>query len=105
MFSKSLIRALCQNPLLTTTPFIFLTAKGDKADLRRGMQLSADDYLTKPFSSEDLLDAIAVRLAKQAATQRFYTKVVPTDFSAQLVLAESLSHAIEQSELSLHYQS
>jgi EAL domain-containing protein (putative c-di-GMP-specific phosphodiesterase class I)/FixJ family two-component response regulator len=98
------LRALRQNPLLTTTPFIFLTAKGDKADLRRGMQLGADDYLTKPFSSEELLETIAVRLARQAAMQRFYTEAVPTDFPAQLALAESLSRAIERSELSLHYQ-
>lgn len=43
-------------------PFIFLTAKGDKKDLRVGMNLGADDYLTKPASAEDLLDAINARL-------------------------------------------
>ena len=43
-------------------PFIFLTAKGDKKDLRIGMNLGADDYLTKPASAEDLLDAINARL-------------------------------------------
>src|SRR6185295_16266815 len=43
-------------------PFIFLTAKGDKKDLRTGMNLGADDYLTKPASAEEVLSAINVRL-------------------------------------------
>jgi|ERR1043166_2692188 DNA-binding NarL/FixJ family response regulator len=43
-------------------PFIFLTAKGDKKDLRTGMNLGADDYLTKPASAEDVLNAINARL-------------------------------------------
>lgn len=43
-------------------PFIFLTAKGDKKDLRTGMNLGADDYVTKPASAEDLLAAINARL-------------------------------------------
>ncbi|MGK7903279.1 MAG: EAL domain-containing protein [Hormoscilla sp.] len=46
-------------------PFIFLTAKASKADLRAGMNLGADDYLTKPFSRDELLGAIAARLQKR----------------------------------------
>ncbi|GAB3794917.1 hypothetical protein GCM10028819_10070 [Spirosoma humi] len=45
-------------------PFIFLTAKSDMVDLRRGMELGADDYLTKPFSTKDLLAAIESRLKR-----------------------------------------
>lgn len=45
-------------------PFIFLTAKGDKKDLRMGMNLGADDYLTKPASAEDVLAAINTRLSR-----------------------------------------
>ncbi|MGJ3245635.1 MAG: EAL domain-containing response regulator [Elainellaceae cyanobacterium] len=45
--------------------FIFLSAKSDKSDIRQGMNLGADDYLTKPFTSTDLLDAISARLQKQ----------------------------------------
>jgi DNA-binding NarL/FixJ family response regulator len=48
-----------------TIPFLFLTAKGDKLDLRKGMNLGADDYLTKPVTREDLLAAIKVRLARR----------------------------------------
>lgn len=56
---------LRQNPLTATIPFIFLTAKADKVDLRQGMEMGADDYLTKPFTRTELLGAIAARLQKQ----------------------------------------
>lgn len=45
-------------------PFIFLTAKAEKTDLRKGMEMGADDYITKPFDGIDLLNAIEVRLTK-----------------------------------------
>ncbi|MBS1744572.1 MAG: response regulator [Bacteroidetes bacterium] len=48
-------------------PFIFLTAKTEKADVRKGMELGADDYITKPFDGIDLLHAIEVRLKKAEA--------------------------------------
>jgi|SRR6476661_695132 len=51
-----------QNPQLSGVPFIFLTAKTERADLRRGMELGADDYLTKPFDETELLSAITSRL-------------------------------------------
>jgi two-component system, sensor histidine kinase and response regulator len=46
-------------------PFIFLSAKTTKEDLRMGMNLGADDYLTKPFTKKELLSAVNTRLAKQ----------------------------------------
>jgi DNA-binding NarL/FixJ family response regulator len=49
---------------LTRTPFIFLTAKGEKDDLRSGMNLGADDYLTKPVANADLIRAIEARLRR-----------------------------------------
>jgi len=55
---------LRRQPGTATTPFIFLTAKADKADRRTGMGLGADDYLTKPFTSEEVLSAINARLAR-----------------------------------------
>ena len=54
-------------PATATLPFIFLTAKGDKRDLRRGMNLGADDYLTKPVLREDLLEAVRTRLTRHRA--------------------------------------
>ncbi|TPG72289.1 cyclic nucleotide-binding domain-containing protein [Hymenobacter nivis] len=53
-----------QNARLAGTPFIFLTARAARADVRRGMELGADDYLTKPFVNSELLGAIAGRLAR-----------------------------------------
>ena len=53
-------------------PFIFLTAKTEKTDMRKGMALGADDYLTKPFDDTDLLNAIDARLRKSAMRQKQY---------------------------------
>jgi CRP-like cAMP-binding protein len=53
-------------------PFIFLTAKTEKTDIRKGMNLGADDYLTKPFDDTDLLNAIETRLRKSAMQQKHY---------------------------------
>ena len=59
-------------PSLALTPFIFLTAMTDKGDIREGMELGADDYLTKPFSRTDVLNAISSRLAKQKKLMKQY---------------------------------
>lgn len=61
---------LQQNSSTETIPFIFLTAKSAKTDLRQGMALGADDYLTKPFTRDELLAAIAARLEKQVILER-----------------------------------
>ncbi|MEQ8995877.1 MAG: EAL domain-containing protein [Coleofasciculus sp. B1-GNL1-01] len=61
----SVLKTLRQETTFATTPFIFLTAKAAKADFRQGMELGADDYLTKPFTRAELLGAIATRFKKQ----------------------------------------
>ncbi|MET4081966.1 DNA-binding response OmpR family regulator [Pedobacter sp. UYP30] len=53
----------------SSIPFIFLTAKAEHADLRKGMELGADDYLIKPFDGIELLNAIDIRLKKKAAAE------------------------------------
>lgn len=55
-------------------PFIFLTAKAERNDLRRGMESGADDYLTKPFDDRELLTAIESRLRKKEAQQNSFCK-------------------------------
>jgi DNA-binding NarL/FixJ family response regulator len=59
------LQALRADPATVTTPLIFLTAKGEKADVRGGMNLGADDYLTKPVAKADLLTAISARLKRR----------------------------------------
>lgn len=58
------LKALSQHPKTKRLPFIFLSAKTDRNDIRKGMNLGADDYLTKPFEEEDLIHAIESRIAK-----------------------------------------
>lgn len=60
------LATLRSDPLTAIIPFIFVSCKGERPDLRKGMELGADDYLTKPCMGEELLSAIATRLKKQA---------------------------------------
>lgn len=60
----SVLRILSKNHLTMDIPFIFLTAKTNREDFRKGMSLGADDYITKPFTDMELIDAIEVRLKK-----------------------------------------
>jgi len=64
-----LLKQLRQNHLTQSIPFIFLSARVAKTDQRLGMNLGADDYLTKPCSAADLLEAINSRLSKRHAIQ------------------------------------
>lgn len=68
------LHLLKRNPATEQIPFIFLTAKGDRSDFRKGMGMGADDYITKPFDDIELLDAIEVRLKKQQVLQGKYTE-------------------------------
>jgi CheY-like chemotaxis protein len=58
------LHILSKDPETAGIPFIFLTAKSERSDIRAGMELGADDYITKPFDGSDLLKVIEVRLAK-----------------------------------------
>src|SRR3954471_8638276 len=73
MDGYGVIQALQTDALLARIPFIFLTAKGEKEDLRSGMNLGADDYLTKPVANADLVRAIETRLrrSQQQAEREF----------------------------------
>lgn len=67
MDGHQMLAALRQDPRLTHVPFIFLTALADWENMRQGMNLGADDYLTKPFKQAELLRAVRARLEKQVA--------------------------------------
>lgn len=66
------LHILNKNTETSSIPFIFLTAKTEKTDIRKGMTLGADDYLTKPFDDTDLLNAIETRLRKHKLRSKQY---------------------------------
>jgi DNA-binding NarL/FixJ family response regulator len=67
MDGYDVLHALRGDRTISGTPFIFLTAKGEKRDQRAGMNLGADDYLTKPVSADELLGAVSARLDRELA--------------------------------------
>src|SRR6266446_4167699 len=64
------LTALRENEATATIPFIFLSGAVEKPNVRRGMELGADDYLTKPFTHKELITAVKARLTKQAEVHR-----------------------------------
>lgn len=70
MDGYEVISRLRENTLTDTIPFVFLTGKSEPDDIRRGMNLGADDYLYKPFSADELLSAIQLRLKKNEALRQ-----------------------------------
>ena len=63
------LRELRADPDTAAIPIIFLTAAASRADMRKGMELGADDYITKPYTVEELLAAVRTRLARQHTIQ------------------------------------
>ena len=82
-------------------PFIFLTARADKSDFRRGMKLGADDYITKPFDDVDLLDAVEMRL-KKSERLRSISSSTESNFSTflqEVKSYEAFQHLTADQEL------
>jgi CRP-like cAMP-binding protein/AmiR/NasT family two-component response regulator len=67
---------LNKNPETASIPFIFLTAKAERLDFRKGMEMGADDYLTKPFDDIELLHAIESRLIKNEMMKAYFSKTL-----------------------------
>ncbi len=84
----SVLNALRAESHTATIPFIFLTARGEKPDVRAGMNLGADDYLTKPVAKVDLLQAIRARLKRRAEQEK---PVFNPDFHSAKPLEQRLS--------------
>ncbi len=85
------IQKIQEESNLSFIPFIFLSAKNAKTDLRKGMELGADDYLTKPFSAEELITAINVRLNKnQKREERAESKINKLTTSISFALPHEL---------------
>lgn len=62
-----------KNASIQQTPFIFITAKTERSDLRKGMEMGADDYITKPFEDIELLNAVETRLKRLDILDKMYT--------------------------------
>lgn len=76
MDGHALVRAVRGDPLLAHIPMVLLTAKADRTDVREGMNLGADDYLTKPFQRDELLACIRAQLEKADAQKMASERVV-----------------------------
>ncbi|MBH8552085.1 response regulator [Nostocaceae cyanobacterium CENA357] len=72
MDGYGVLNTLRQHPITAVIPFIFLTGSDTKASVRKGMELGADDYLTKPSTVSELLRAIAIRLEKKQAILKYW---------------------------------
>ena len=68
------LQAMSKDNETAGIPFIFLTAKSEKGDFRKGMTLGADDYLTKPFEEKELLEAIESRLIKNDFLRKKFSR-------------------------------
>jgi len=68
------LHLLSKNEETSSIPFIFLTARAERSDLRKGMEMGADDYLTKPFDDVELLNSIESRLKKKGILEKKFTK-------------------------------
>lgn len=76
MDGYTVLTTLRQDPLMAGIPFIFLTASDSRGEVRKGMELGADDYITKPSTLDELLNAIATRLRKQASLQNWCNNIL-----------------------------
>jgi DNA-binding NarL/FixJ family response regulator len=100
----AVLKAVREHAPTAAVPFVFLTAKDEKFDLRLGMNMGADDYLTKPIDHEDLLAAIIARLERhrvRAAGQQASAPAAPApDFSSAAPL-EQLGLTAREAEVLL----
>jgi two-component system, sensor histidine kinase and response regulator len=76
---------------VSAVPFIFLTAKAEKADMRRGMELGANDYLTKPFTTDELIEAVNAQFRKLDQIQGMIAQKVTTQVNE---LGANISYAL-----------
>lgn len=86
MDGHEVLAALRASSATSSLPFIYLTARGDRADMREGMNLGADDYLTKPVAREELLAAVTARLSRHQTL--LGARVEGPDFSSSAPLEE-----------------
>lgn len=87
----SVLYLVQKNPKLADVPFIFLTAKTERENFRKGMEMGADDYITKPFSDTELLNAVESRLKKAERKNK-----QATEFEKVSMFSDNSSFALQQ---------
>ncbi|MBW4441701.1 MAG: response regulator [Plectolyngbya sp. WJT66-NPBG17] len=98
----AVLSELRQQTETATIPFIFLTGRSDRADIRMGMELGADDYLTKPFTQEELIGAVQSclnkydRLSRQSEAQAQETQTIEKQLQTSQELAEMSSVLLQR---------
>lgn len=94
------LNRLRQNQTTAIIPFIFLTAKGTKTELRKGMKLGADDYLIKPLTAEELIEAVVARLARYSLlgnkSPESESTALPTTTTTENNISQSFFPSIPQ---------
>ena len=102
------LHMLGKDPKTLAIPFIFLTAKSESVDIRKGMGMGADDYITKPFEEMDLLDAVEMRLKKSEALKAGSSRNITgiqgfmATASGQVVEQVTKNHRTKQYSLKEH---
>lgn len=101
MEGTQMLQELRSNSVTANIPFIFLTAKSSRADIRVGMNYGADDYLPKPFEANELLNAVKIRLEKKIKTDEILDKVyknisqsIPHELRTPLVSIQGFTNII-----------
>src|SRR4028118_571806 len=105
MSGHDVLKTLRENPVTATIPFIFVTAKADQDSIREGMELGADDHLTKPFNNKQLIAAIATRLKNKAiVNEQIQQKIdeLRYNLAEQAALLDITTDAIIVQDLSNH---
>lgn len=100
MDGYGVLQTLAQDDQTRFIPFIFLSAKTEHKDIRKGMELGADDYLTKPFEEEELVSAIESRLAKVAILRKINASPAPQKqvSQAEMESLDDLRDLVKQHE-------
>lgn len=101
------LKTLTEEPGTQGIPFIFLTAKTERKDVRKGMELGADDYLTKPFEEQELIGAIESRLAKIAILKEATVVIesVEANAESEIQTLHQLKNFIDDNGMETSYSS
>lgn len=99
-----LLHLINKNDSLKSVPFIFLTAKTERGDFRKGMEMGADDYITKPFTDIELLNAVESRLQKiKFQQERINTAQTLNDFFNEIKNNNALEKLTDSTVMN-HYK-